>query len=181
MGGPGCGSAAGGVRVRAFQASDIDWALSIAAASPDGPQWPRQRYEELLSMTSPAGVRRIALVIAVDASSAFVSPMPDPGSAATEAVQGFAVASVLGAVAESELEGIAVNPKARNQGLGSRLLQSLLLLAAECGAAVMRLEVRASNDVAISFYQAHGFRPSGRRPGYYRNPPADALLFERWL
>lgn len=49
------------------------------------------------------------------------------------------------------------------------------------GAKRIFLEVRETNLPALRLYERLGFKPAGRRPGYYTNPPADALLFERRL
>ena len=43
----------------------------------------------------------------------------------------------------------------------------------------MFLEVRESNLPAISFYESLGFRKTGRREGYYQNPPEAALILEK--
>jgi ribosomal-protein-alanine N-acetyltransferase len=40
----------------------------------------------------------------------------------------------------------------------------------------MYLEVRKSNNGAISFYNKYGFDILYERKGYYRNPPEDALV-----
>ena len=39
------------------------------------------------------------------------------------------------------------------------------------------LEVRSSNEAALELYRALGFAESGRRKGYYADPPEDALVF----
>jgi ribosomal-protein-alanine N-acetyltransferase len=41
--------------------------------------------------------------------------------------------------------------------------------------------VRSSNEQAIGFYSVCGFRVSGRRKRYYRDPVEDALLMEHSL
>ncbi len=45
----------------------------------------------------------------------------------------------------------------------------------------IRLEVRESNVGAVQLYERCGFVIAGRRPGYYTNPPEDALLMHRRL
>ena len=53
--------------------------------------------------------------------------------------------------------------------------------AQSAGCDSMTLEVAASNDAAIELYAAFGFSVVGRRVGYYRVPPDDALLMRRAL
>lgn len=43
------------------------------------------------------------------------------------------------------------------------------------------LEVRASNQAAVSLYQQAGFQQAGRRPNYYSDPVEDAALMRLTL
>jgi ribosomal-protein-alanine N-acetyltransferase len=74
---------------------------------------------------------------------------------------------------------LAVHPGWRRRGLARFLLGLALRQAAKAGAQVALLEVRAGNAPALALYAGLGFRPVGRRPGYYREPVEDALLLER--
>ena len=40
------------------------------------------------------------------------------------------------------------------------------------------MEVRPSNTPAIALYHSRGFVTLGRRKGFYRDPPEDALMLE---
>lgn len=73
---------------------------------------------------------------------------------------------------EAELLNLAVRPQARRRGLGRALLALL-------GGRKVWLEVRASNESAIRFYESQGFRICGRRRNYYREPEEDAVLMVR--
>ena len=85
-------------------------------------------------------------------------------------VAGVLLASV--AVAgESDLLTLAVDPRARRQGIASALLRELLC---ERPGQIF-LEVRSSNTAARQLYQRLGFEVVGRRPGYYAQPPEDAI------
>ena len=72
---------------------------------------------------------------------------------------------------ESEILTLAVDPRARRQGIASALLRELLR---ERPGQVF-LEVRPSNTAAWQLYQRLGFEVVGWRQGYYSNPPEDAV------
>lgn len=80
---------------------------------------------------------------------------------------------------EVELLTIAVDPAARRQGIGARLLAGFATHAREGGAVLAHLEVAADNAAAQALYLGAGWRQAGRRRGYYRTPEGgavDALL-----
>lgn len=77
---------------------------------------------------------------------------------------------------EAHVTNVAVHPDQRGQGLGRRLMESLIQAAISRGAVHMDLEVRTQNQVARNLYQSMGFRQVGRRPGYYQEPKDDALI-----
>ena len=83
---------------------------------------------------------------------------------------------------EAELLTLAVAPPAQGQGLGGRLLHSLLAAADTFGATEMFLEVAADNTPALALYRGAGFAQSGLRSDYFRYPDggrADAILMRR--
>ena len=71
---------------------------------------------------------------------------------------------------------MAVAPEARRLGIASRLLDLVLSLSGQKGAAEAFLEVRPSNVPAISLYLKKGFQVIGTRPGYYPETGEDALI-----
>jgi len=73
---------------------------------------------------------------------------------------------------EREILNIAVRPDRRRHGIARRLLEAELANAH--GARF--LEVRESNKAAIKLYESLGFRPTGRRSEYYRDPPEAAIV-----
>jgi ribosomal protein S18 acetylase RimI-like enzyme len=77
---------------------------------------------------------------------------------------------------EVEIFDVAVDATHRRQGIASILLESVLGLARERGAKEFFMEVRESNDAALALYRTLGFSITGRRPNYYRDPDAAALL-----
>ncbi|HKJ00777.1 MAG TPA: ribosomal protein S18-alanine N-acetyltransferase [bacterium] len=78
---------------------------------------------------------------------------------------------------EAEVYRIAVLPALRGQGLGRWLLVRFMARARAEGLRRAYLEVRESNAAARRLYEAAGFAEAGRRPGYYRQPSEDAVLY----
>lgn len=90
----------------------------------------------------------------------------------------FARWSRVPAAGEAELLRIAVDPAHRGRGLGRLLLEACQRELAEEGLVHLFLEVRVSNAAAIQLYRTCGWKPCGRRPGYYPDGE-DAALFQR--
>ena len=82
-------------------------------------------------------------------------------------------------LSEAHITILAVHPQHQHQGLGQTLLVSLLQKAYNQGLERATLEVRASNQTAISLYQKFGFKTAGRRRRYYIDNGEDALIL--WL
>ena len=77
----------------------------------------------------------------------------------------YAIVSV--AVEECHILNICVNDGMRGQGIARLLLRRMLQEAQKFGAAEAFLEVRPSNQAAISLYKSFGFVEIGRRKNYY--------------
>lgn len=77
---------------------------------------------------------------------------------------------------EMELLKIAVHPDHRRNGIGSEIIGRLAYDAANLAATDAVLEVRDSNEGALSFYGAHGFCEVGTRPRYYSDGEDARLL-----
>ena len=78
---------------------------------------------------------------------------------------------------EWEIENVVVPPSSRRRGIGDRLLAEFVQHARKRKATAIWLEVRASNQAARQLYEKHGFKESGKRRAYYRNPEEDAELY----
>jgi ribosomal-protein-alanine acetyltransferase len=70
---------------------------------------------------------------------------------------------------EAHISLFAVRASQRRGGLGSALLAWLEATAAVAGIRTIRLETRAGNADAKSFYGRHGFTEAGTSPGYYED------------
>jgi ribosomal-protein-alanine N-acetyltransferase len=77
------------------------------------------------------------------------------------------------------LMNVAVDPGQRRRGVGSALLAQMIERAGPDEE--YTLEVRPSNEQAITLYERLGFRAAGRRPRYYRDNGEDALIMWRTL
>lgn len=82
---------------------------------------------------------------------------------------------------EAHLLRIAAAPDSRRCGVGSDLLAWALARARDAGCVTVTLEVAAKNEAALELYRGAGFAIIGRRHGYYRVPPDDAIIMQRAL
>lgn len=71
------------------------------------------------------------------------------------------------AAGEAHVLTIVVTKQSRSQGLGAAMMEHLLIIARQRGAATVLLEVRPTNEAAINLYQRIGFSEVGRRKDYY--------------
>jgi ribosomal-protein-alanine N-acetyltransferase len=144
------------IRIRPLAPADLDAVLRIQDECPEIVRWSREGYERVLRGGYSGWV-----------------------AVAGEAVCGFLVIREVGG--EAEILNFAVRRAARRQGIGTRLLREAISHAQNTGARVVFLEVRASNQPAIAFYERQGFQQIGRRRDYYSAPREDALLYSRTL
>lgn len=77
---------------------------------------------------------------------------------------------------EAHLTNIAVRNRYHRQGIGERLLISMIDAAKEMRANTVTLEVRVSNTIAQSLYHKYDFTQTGVRSGYYTDNREDGVL-----
>ena len=77
---------------------------------------------------------------------------------------------------EGEITNVAVLPFARKKGVGNRLINSLKEIAKHQNLERIVLEVRVSNQPAISLYEKNGFVSVGIRKNFYEKPVEDAKI-----
>ena len=143
--------------VRALAAADLSKVQLLAKSCPEAAQWTPSEFE--LSIGDVRGW------VIGDSQILF----------------GFIAVRVISPAGEMELLNLAVGPNWRRRGFGSILLNTALADCRANGYEAAFLEVRESNQRAISFYKKHGFSVSGRRPNYYRNPDESALTMSLHL
>jgi ribosomal-protein-alanine N-acetyltransferase len=74
---------------------------------------------------------------------------------------------------------VAVHPDYRKQGIATTLIVGLVEELRKRESHCLTLEVRASNENAISLYRKLEFQQVGCRKNYYRNPKEDALILRK--
>ena len=82
---------------------------------------------------------------------------------------------------EGYISNVAVAPEYRGTGIGDALISGMLDRAEGKEFSFVTLEVRESNEAAISLYKKHDFVLAGRRKGYYESPREDALLMTHFF
>ena len=98
-------------------------------------------------------------------------------AAAGDSVVGYVVADVTPNYGRDigHVKDLAVHPDVRRNGLGGRLLERAMFELAFTGAALVKLEVRETNEPAIELYESFGFEPLRRVRRYYEDGE-DALV-----
>ena len=81
----------------------------------------------------------------------------------------------------ADMMNIAVSPEYRRRGVAKALVNELTAYLSKNDVIALLLEVRVSNEPAITLYEKIGFQQVGRRPNYYRNPREDALILRKGL
>ena len=84
-------------------------------------------------------------------------------------------------VDQAHINNLAVRPELRGRGLGTRLLEAILVEARHLGATSLTLEVRRSNIAAQRLYARAGFYEHSVRTNYYTQPVEDAIILTRKL
>ncbi|MAU49766.1 MAG: ribosomal-protein-alanine N-acetyltransferase [Actinobacteria bacterium] len=80
---------------------------------------------------------------------------------------------------EAHIISLVVHPLHQKKGIGVSMLSVLCHHAVDMGLKSMTLEVRKSNESAISLYKKFGFSPVGFRTNYYSDTGEDALIM--WI
>ncbi len=80
---------------------------------------------------------------------------------------------------EGYITNVAVGKDHRNEGVGTALLNRVFAEAKDRKLSFISLEVRESNQTAISLYTKLDFKEEGKRKGFYDNPKEDALILTK--
>ena len=79
---------------------------------------------------------------------------------------------------EASVTNVAVSPAHRKKGYGEALVAAAKEAAKATGAENIFLEVRVSNEPAISLYKKLGFEELGIRKKFYEHPVEDAIIMK---
>ncbi len=123
------------------------------------PSWPAARIARHLR--DPDSV----VLCAVHASAQAAAPAPAAAAPAAD-LAGFAIMRF--ADSSAHLNLLAVDPRWRRRGIGTRLLGWLEETALTAGTFHVSLELRSANQAALDFYRRLGYRETGTLPGYYQ-------------
>lgn len=114
--------------------------------------------------------------------NAFEQYLGEPGFLVAEsgAILGYVVADITPTHARplGHIKDLAVHEACQGQGIGSSLLESAIAIL-EGDIDRVKLEVRESNDGAISLYESHGFEYHRTIEGYYSNGESALVLFKK--
>ena len=81
---------------------------------------------------------------------------------------------------EGNIVNVATHPDYRRRGYASKLLDTLIDYSVDSGELeLLFLEVRESNEAAISLYKSKGFSEVGRRPKFYTKPIETAIIMAK--
>lgn len=82
---------------------------------------------------------------------------------------------------ECYITNVAVTKSERRKGVALFLLKKAEETAKEHGCRFITLEVRKSNEAAVSLYQKQGFKECGLRKNYYTAPDEDGLIMTKFF
>ncbi len=80
---------------------------------------------------------------------------------------------------ECYIANVAVSSASRRKGFGVRLVENAVSVAADNNCVFITLEVRKSNESAISLYGKCGFEILGERKDFYSRPTENALIMTK--
>lgn len=82
---------------------------------------------------------------------------------------------------EGYVTNIAVDKHYRRKSIGQQLMLALFDYAINNNMQFISLEVRVTNNAAISLYEKLGFERLGVRKGFYSHPTEDALIMTKYF
>jgi ribosomal-protein-alanine acetyltransferase len=139
------------VTIRSAVSNDVPAILALETGTPGAAHWTPDQYNKSVAS---------CIVLVAEESGQLC------GFVCAQSVAG-----------EWEIENIVVSPEFLRRGIASELIHELILRARRQGASAILLEVRDSNLRARRLYEKLGFQEVGCRPGYYRDPVEDAILY----
>lgn len=124
----------------------------------------------VISSSLKDGFAENSVVEAIDSDNALVYVSEE-----SSGIDGFVISYF--AADEAELLQIAVRPDARKRGVATGLIRELKNGLLEKKIKTLFLEVRESNSKARKCYEKFGMVSCGKRPGFYKGPAEDAIIY----
>lgn len=112
------------------------------------------------------------------------SELANENSVFIVAVEGEKVIGYIGmsvVIDEGYIFNVAVNADFRRKGVGTALINELVTYGKKNDLCFITLEVRESNQGAISLYSDFGFIKVGERKNYYSDPAENAILMTKYF
>ena len=112
------------------------------------------------------------------------SELANENSVFIVAVEGEKVIGYIGmsvVIDEGYIFNVAVNADFRRKGVGTALINELVTYGKKNNLCFITLEVRESNQAAISLYSDFGFIKVGERKNYYSDPAENAILMTKYF
>lgn len=112
------------------------------------------------------------------------SELANENSVFIVAVEGEKVIGYIGmsvVIDEGYIFNVAVDTDFRRKGVGTALINELVTYGKKNNLCFITLEVRESNQAAISLYSDFGFIKVGERKNYYSDPAENAILMTKYF
>jgi GNAT superfamily N-acetyltransferase len=138
----------------------LDAPYAFASTYTDSVQQPSEHWDSRARTAAAGGARAIYLALAPD------GPVGIAGAYQPEA-----------APEDRRVYGVWVEPLLRGQGLGRRLVETIVDWAVSVGADTTSLWVSEANTPALALYESMGFEDTGTRQPF----PPDETVIERKL
>lgn len=156
-----------------MRATDLDAVVELEARAVEHP-WPAGAYLHEVEVNPLAQYFVARLSSPTLSRPAWLSRRRGGRPPTPSTIVGFA--GLWMHVDEAHVSMIAVDPRYRRRHIAERLLVQLFEHAREHGAALMTLEVAASNQAARRLYVKYGFAVVGERRAYYEETGEDAVI-----
>lgn len=108
----------------------------------------------------------------------FKSELENPNSEYFIALENDTIVGFAGiwiSVDDIHITNIVTKKSCRNHGIGTKLLEHLILISKEKNLSSLTLEVNEKNEYAIKLYENHHFQKIGQRKNYY-NQNENAII-----
>jgi len=158
------------LRIRSATSEDIPAMMELERQCATAADWTERQYQSVFQSREGDTSQRLVLVMEEDSNVRSESQSKEKLP-----LIAFLIANQLGAA--WELENVIVQPGFHRKALATMLLDEFIARARAANNESVFLEVRESNKAAQALYLKRGFELAGRRKGYYRNPPEDAILY----